>query len=212
MNENTDKTSGMTTSRTPASETPASETLTSGTAVSGSQKRTVKLAKMAMLAAISIVLVSLVHFPILPAVSFMEYDPADISIFMGAFAFGPMAGLVLTVVAAVIQGVTVSAQSGIYGIIMHILATGSFVLVAGNIYKSRKSRKSAVIALFCGTITMTAVMFGANLVVTPLFTGWPVDAVISLMPFILGFNIIKAGINSIVTFLLYKRISKFLHH
>lgn len=202
MNKNTDITPGMTTSRITTSKNMAF----------GSQKRTVKLAKMAMLAAISIVLVSFIHFPILPAVPFLEYDPADISIFMGAFAFGPMAGLVLTVVVAVIQGVTVSAQSGIYGIIMHILATGAFVLVAGNIYKRKKSRKSAVIALISGTITMTVIMFGANLVVTPLFMGLPVNAVMSLMPFILGFNLIKAGVNSIVTFLLYKRISKFLHH
>jgi riboflavin transporter FmnP len=41
--------------------------------------------------------------------------------------------------------------------------------------------------------------------------GVPVDAVKSLMPFILAFNFIKAGVNSIITFLLYKRISKFLH-
>ena len=32
-----------------------------------------------------------------------------------------------------------------------------------------------------------------------------------LMPMILLFNIVKAGINSIVTFILYKRISPFLH-
>lgn len=176
-----------------------------------SQQRVVKLAKLGMLAAISIVLVYFVHFPIFPPVAFLEYDPADIAIFMGAFAFGPLAGFGLTVVASVIQGVTVSAQSGVYGIIMHILATGSFVLVAGNIYKRGKSRKSAVIGLLCGTLTMVVVMFGANLVVTPLFMGIPVEAVKPLMPFILAFNFIKAGINSIITFLLYKRISKFLH-
>ncbi len=177
----------------------------------GSQQRVTKLAKMAMLAAISIVLVYFVHFPIFPPVPFLEYDPADIAIFMGTFAFGPLAGFGLTVVVSVIQGLTVSAQSGPYGIIMHILATGSFVLVAGLIYKRGKSRKSAMIALLCGTLTMVVVMFGANLVVTPVFMTVSVDVVKSLMPFILGFNFVKAGINSIVTFVLYKRISKFLH-
>ena len=176
-----------------------------------SRQRVVKLAKMGMLAAISIVLVYFIHFPIFPPVPFLEYDPADISIFMGTFAFGPLAGFGLTVVVSVIQGFTVSAQSGVYGIIMHILATGSFVLVAVNIYKRGKSRKSAVISLLCGTLTMVVVMFGANLVITPLFMGVPVEAVKSLMPFILGFNLIKAGVNSMITFLLYKRISNFLH-
>lgn len=170
-----------------------------------------KLAKMGMLGAISIVLVTFIHIPIFPVVSFLEYDPADVSIFMGTFAFGPLAGIALTAIVSVIQGTTVSAQSGIYGIIMHILATGSFVLVAGIIYKMGKSKKSAVIALLCGTITMTVVMFFANLTVTPHFMGVPVDVVKSLMPFILGFNLIKGVLNSTITFLLYKRISKFLH-
>ena len=58
------------------------------------QKSTVKLAKMGLLVAISIVLVYFIHFPIFPAVSFLEYDPADISIMIGTFAFGPLAGFI----------------------------------------------------------------------------------------------------------------------
>ena len=50
-------------------------------------KNTAKLAKMAMLVAISIVLVYLIHFPIFPAAAFLEYDPADIPILIGTFAF-----------------------------------------------------------------------------------------------------------------------------
>jgi len=175
------------------------------------QNKTLKIAKVSMLVAISVVLVYLVHFPIFPPVPFLEYDPADIPIFIGTFAFGPLAGIMLVVVTAVVQGVTVSAASGIYGIIMHILATGSFVLVAGNIYRGQKSRKKAVIALAAGVATWTGVMVIANLIVTPLFMGVPVSVVKGLLPYIIGFNLIKAGANSIVTFFLYKRISAFLH-
>ena len=175
------------------------------------QKKTVRLAKMGMLAAISVLLVSLIHIPLIPAVSFLEYDPADISILLGTFAFGPLGGLGITIVASVIQGVTVSAQSGLYGILMHILATGAFVLTAGLLYQKHKTRKGAVLALAAGTAAMVAVMFFANMIVTPLFTGWPLAAVMDLMPLILLFNFLKAGINSVVTFFLYKRLSKFLH-
>ena len=45
-----------------------------------------KLVTMAMLAALSIVLVYVIHFPIFPAASFLEYDPADIPILIGTFA------------------------------------------------------------------------------------------------------------------------------
>jgi riboflavin transporter FmnP len=173
--------------------------------------KTIRIAKISMLVAISVVLVYFVRFPIFPPVPFLEYDPADIPIFIGTFAFGPLAGLMLTVVTAVIQGVTVSAASGPYGIIMHILATGSFVLVAGLVYKGHKSRKKAITALAAGVVTWTVVMVIANLIVTPLFMGVPVSVVKSLMPYIVGFNLIKAGVNAIITFFLYKRISSFLH-
>ena len=175
------------------------------------REKTVRLAKMGMLVAISVVLVYFIHFPIVPAVAFLEYDPADIPILIGTFAFGPVAGVLLTIVTSVVQGVTVSAASGAYGIIMHIIATSVLVIVAGVIYKFNKTRKGAVIALICGTAAMAVVMIGANLIITPLFMGVPRSMVWDLMPFIVGFNAIKAGINSIVTFFLYKRISGFLH-
>lgn len=174
-------------------------------------KNTAKLAKMAMLVAISIVLVMIIHFPIFPMVAFLEYDPADIPILIGTFAFGPAAGVLLTVVTSVLQGITVSAGSGAYGIIMHIIATTTLTLVAGTIYRRHKTKKTAIIGLICGTLAMVVMMFFANLIVTPLFMGVTREVVMSLMPFILAFNAVKAGINSIVTFILYKRISPFLH-
>lgn len=175
------------------------------------KQKTVKLAKMSLLVAISIILVYLIHFPIFPAVAFLEYDPADIPILIGTFAFGPVAGVILTVVTSVIQGLTVSAASGVYGIIMHIIATSVFVIVAGLIYKAKKTKKSAVFALACGAASMVTVMIGANMVITPLFMGVPAAAVWDLMPFIALFNLIKAWVNAIFTFIIYKRVSGFLH-
>jgi riboflavin transporter FmnP len=175
------------------------------------KSQSLKLAKMAMLVAISIVLVMVIHFPIFPMVAFLEYDPADIPILIGTFAFGPSAGILLTVVVSLLQGLTVSAGSGAYGIIMHILATTTLATTAGLIYRKHKTKKTAIIGLVAGTIAMAVVMFFANMVITPMFTGMPLEAIMQLMPFIIAFNVVKAGINSIVTFILYKRISPFLH-
>ena len=172
--------------------------------------RTVKLVKMGAMVAISVALVYLIHFPIFPAVAFLEYDPADIPILIGTFAFGPLASLVLTVVTSVIQGLTVSSGSGLYGILMHVIATGVLVVVSGSVYRRRKTRIMALVSLICGMAAMAVVMMGANMVITPLFMGVPAETVWSLMPFIVGFNVIKAGINVVVTFILYKRISQFL--
>ena len=172
--------------------------------------KTLRVVKMGVMVAISVALVYLIHFPIFPAVAFLEYDPADIPILIGTFAFGPLAGLVLTLVTSVVQGLTVSAGSGLYGILMHVIATGVLVAVSGGIYRRNKTRKTAAIGLVCGMAAMAVVMMGANMVITPIFMGVPASAVWDLMPFIVGVNVIKAGINGVVTFVLYKRIANFL--
>ena len=172
-----------------------------------------KLTTMGMMAAVSIILVYLIHFPIFPAASFLEYDPADIPIFICTFLYGPLSGFILTVIVSFIQGFTVSAQSGIIGVMMHIFATGSFTIVAGNIYKRNRSKKTAVIALIIGSIVMVIMMCIWNLIFTPIFMGTPRDAVLKmLVPIIIPFNAIKAGVNSFVTFLIYKKIANHIPH
>ena len=181
-------------------------------------KKTNTIAKLGVLGAISIVLVAIIHISIFPAVSFLEYDPADIPILLATFALGPWAGLALTIVVSVIQGVTVSAASSWYGIVMHIIATGAYVVVAGLIYQHHKTKKGAVISLVSGTAAMAVVMLPANILLTPIYlqmVGVPAEAarptVIALLAWIILFNIVKAGINSLVTFFVYKRVSPILH-
>ena len=104
-----------------------------------------------------------------------------------------------------------SAQSGIYGIIMHIIATGAYVLASSLFYKKHKTKKWAAVAIVIGTVTMVVCMFFANLIITPYFmmgavNSGTVSAVLSLMPFILLFNLIKAGVNGLITFFIYKRV------
>ena len=170
-----------------------------------------KLTTMGILAALSVVLVFFIHFPIFPQAPFLEYDPADIPILIVTFAYGPLAGLLVAVVAAVVQGITVSAQSGFYGILMHVISTGSFILTAGLIYRVRHTRIGAGVAIICAVLVNAAVMAAANLVVTPVFLGAPVETVRAmLLPVIIPFNLIRSGINGVVTFLLYKPISNFI--
>lgn len=161
--------------------------------------------------ALSVLLVTFIHFPLFPSATFLEYDPADVPIFIAAFLFGPVSGLALTVAVSIVQGITVSASSGYIGIIMHILSTGAFVLTAGNIYARNKTKKNAIFALSLGTIIMVAVMTVWNIFITPVFMNVPRSAVIALLiPAIIPFNLIKAGANSIITMVLYKYVSAFV--
>lgn len=178
---------------------------------------TKKMAVMAMLVALSVVLVALLRVPLIPGSPHLEYDMADIPILIGTFAYGPLAGLMLTIIASVIQGLTVSAHSGLYGIVMHIIATGTLVLVAGNLYKLRHTRKGAIMALACGTLAMAGMMLVANHFITPYYlmgimgvehavAQGVADA--TLLVGVLPFNLLKAGINSVVTFIVYKSVSR----
>ena len=165
---------------------------------------------MAMLAAISLALVLVVRIPFPPA-PFLVYDPADIPIIISGFAFGPLSGITITVVVSFIQAFAL-AGDGIIGFFMHVVATGSYVLVAGLIYKGHKTKKMAVVALIAGTLTMTVTMLGWNLIITPIYMGVPVEAVVAMIiPILLPFNLLKAGVNSVVAFLVYKPIARFLH-
>ncbi len=176
------------------------------------KKNVVKeMVMLAMLAAVSIVLVYLVHFPIFPAAPFLEYDMADIPILLGTFLFGPWNGLLLTVVVSVIQGLTVSAGSGWVGIIMHIIATGTFVIVAGTIFRMKYNRFSAILGFACGSLAMTLMMIPLNLIFTVYFLGASRELVLSmLIPIIIPFNLIKAVANSVITFSVYKAVERII--
>ncbi|MGN0702108.1 MAG: ECF transporter S component [Lentihominibacter sp.] len=183
-----------------------------GETLNTTKKFSVKLiAKMGMMAAIACVL-GLFRFPILPMVPFLTYDFADIPIIISAFAFGPVAGLLITVVVSFIQAFLLGGDQ-LYGFIMHILASGSFVIVASLIYKNHKTKKMAIVSLVAATLVMIAVMGAANYFVTPYYYGGEAmkEMVVQLMPFILLFNLIKGVANSLITLLIYKRISPFLH-
>lgn len=164
---------------------------------------------LGVLAALAVVLMFLVRFPILPVVPFMEYDAADVVILIGAFLFGPLEGLILVVIVSLIQGFTVSAGSGWVGIVMHIISSGMFAVSAGLVYKRNHTRMGALIALIVGTLSMTLVMIPANLFFTVKFWGFPREQVVNLLlPGIIPFNLIKSGVNSVIVFLIYKPVSK----
>ena len=168
---------------------------------------TKRLTQLAMLSAISIVLVYFVRFPILPAAPFLEYTPGDIPIFLAAFLFGPIPAFIMAVVVAIVQGITVSAHSGIIGIIMNILSTGSFLLAFGLIYRGDKTIKKAIIAIVAGVIATCAAMALWNVIFTPIFMGVPRPVVVNMiLPVFVPFNIIRAGVNSLLAFALWKAI------
>ena len=178
--------------------------------MNNSRLSTAMIAKLAMMTAVSLVLLLIVRIPFPPA-PFLVYDPADVPIYITAFAYGPAAGLIVTLVVCLIQAFMLGGD-GLYGFLMHFVATGIVAVVIGLMYAKSKSKKRAVASLVTGVIVATAVMCVMNLIVTPVYMGAPREAVVAMLPTaIIPFNLLKAGLNAVLTFILYKRVSGFLH-
>ena len=181
------------------------------TVMKNSQQKVINTAIRAMLTALSVVSLYVIRFPLIPAAPFLEYDAADIPVLIGSMLLGPVSGIVVLLAVCIIQAFTVSASSGIIGFFMYFIASTVLVLTASCIYKRKKPTASLVAGLVIGSIAMTIVMIPLNLVFTGIFMGAGTQTVVGmLIPAIIPFNLLKAGINSAVTFAVFLPISKVL--
>lgn len=162
---------------------------------------TKELTMLAMIAAIAYVLVTTIRIPV---VLFLKYEPKDVIITIGGFLMGPGAVLITSGVVSLIEMFSIS-DTGIIGCIMNFLSTCSFACVAALVYKKNHTMKGAITGLAVGAVFMTVVMLLWNYLITPLYMGLPrEDVAAMLVPAFLPFNLIKAGLNSSITLLLYK--------
>lgn len=142
-------------------------------------------------------------------VSFLTLDFKDaISTICGMF-FGPVAGIVCAAIVPFIE--FTYSDTGVYGLIMNLISSLTFVGISTLIYKYKKTLVGAVLGLATASIATVAVMLLANLFITPYYMGVTQDAVIELIPkLILPFNLIKTVLNSSITMLFYKPVSRVL--
>ena len=166
-------------------------------------QKTKRLTMIGMLSAIAFAVMVIGRVPI---VLFLKYDPKDVVIVTGGFIFGPLSAFFISLIVSLIEMVTVS-DTGFIGCIMNILSTCAFACTAAVIYKKDHTLKGAIIGLVCGVLLMTGIMLLWNYLITPIYLGYPREAVVELLiPAFLPFNLLKGGINSALTLLLYKHV------
>ncbi len=140
-------------------------------------------------------------------VSFLTFDVKDAMITVAAFLFGPLSGILISLLVATLELVTVSA-TGFYGFIMNFLSSATFCAVASLVYRRRKTLNGALVALLSAVLSLVAVMMLANLWITPFYTGMDRAGVAAMIPTLLfPFNLAKALVNAAFTMLLYKPIA-----
>lgn len=165
--------------------------------------KTRKLTAVAMMCAVSYLMVVVVRIPI---AMFLSYEPKDVMITIGGFLFGPWIAMIITVIVCFIEMITISG-TGFIGFFMNVLGSCCFACLAAYVYRRNHTMKGAAIGLTLGTVALTASMLLWNYLLTPIYLGYPREAVTAmLVPIFLPFNLFKGGVNMIITLLLYKPI------
>ena len=191
-------------------------------------EKLVRLIKISLLAVMAFLLMYIeLPIPIFP--EFLKIDISDLPALLGAFALGPVAGVIIELFKNILHGMLAS-KTAFIGELANFLVGSCLILVSGYIYKVRKSKEGAIVGLLIGVVGMS--IFAAILnyfVVLPLYEtvlGFPISAVVGMgskinhnindlnsfvIWMIIPFNLFKGIIISAMTLALYKSVSPILH-
>lgn len=193
------------------------------------QKRNVKeIALIGVLGGLAGVLMLFrTPLPFMPP--FMDFDLSSLPEMIGGFALGPIPAFFIILVKILVKLILVGTNSMFTGELSNIILSMSYVLPSVWIYQKNKNKKNAKIGMLSGTMIVAIMAVVTNLVIIiPFYVhlyGMTMDQIIAmcssvnpyvtntLMMALLGiipFNAIKFGTVSIVTLLLYKKISPLL--
>ena len=135
---------------------------------------------------------------------FLSLDLKDAVISIVSLLYGPVYGFVSVLTVSLIEFITIST-TGLYGLVMNILSSGTFALTCGLVYKYRRNFSGAIIAAALTVVTVTSVMLIANIAITPLYFQMPRQAVIDMLPtLLLPFNLFKSIMNASIMLIVYK--------
>jgi riboflavin transporter FmnP len=226
MNSKTEAENISTAAQTASAQTAsAASGAQAGTAVKKKSGTSVKrVAFIGMFGAIAAILMFL-EFPIpFIAPAFYQIDFSEVPVLIGTFALGPVAGIVIEFIKIVVHVLIKGSATAGIGDLANFLVGCAFVVPAGIIYKLHKTKKEAVIGMAAGIIFM--VIAGSLLnafVLLPAYAAafGGMDAIIAAGTAVNGnvtgvlgfvalcvapFNLMKGVLDSVLTFLLYKRV------
>lgn len=112
-----------------------------------------------MTRAVSYIL-AFVEFPVPLSPAFARMDLSDFPALIGAFAFGPVSGIMIELVKNGLQ--LLSTSTGGVGELANFLIGASFVWAAGFIYRFHKTKKTAWVSCIAGSFIMGIAAAAAN--------------------------------------------------
>lgn len=165
------------------------------------------MATLGMLAAVAFLAACFLKVQVF---SFLSLEPKDTVLAITGFLFGPGAALFAAVTVSLAEFLFISS-TGWIGLIMNVLSSSAFAVIAALLYKRSRTFRGALFGLVAGTFLMTAVMLLWNYLITPLYMDTTREYVASLLPTVfLPFNLVKGALNTALTLLLYKPLVRSL--
>lgn len=163
-----------------------------------------KMVMVAVFAAVSFALQMIAPFP--KVGGFLEIEFSDLPALIIAFAYGPISGVLVELLKNLLHCFVTS--TGFVGELANFVVNGIFVAVAGLIYMNHKTFKCAILSLVSATVAMATAGIFVNLyIMLPMFK-IPQELRLGLtMGTIFPFNLVKGAGISLITMLIYKRIS-----
>ena len=168
-----------------------------------------RLALMAVFVALSYA-VSWLEIPIFPATPFLKLDLGNVFILLISFLLGPIEGILVCLLKEGLRAL--GSSSGGVGEIANIIMTSSYILLPSIAYHFRKGFKTVLWALAGACLLGTVAALLSNRFINfPLYMGdGAADFFAEVFWYVAIFNLIKTVLVSLVTVLLYKRLSNFL--
>lgn len=173
-----------------------------------SNKNLNKFIKISLLSAIAVVLMY-IEFPITPY-GWLKIDLSDVPALMGAFAFGPITGIVIELIKNFLIVLVKGSSTGFIGEFANFLIGVSLILPSSIIYNKYKTKKGAIIGMVVGAISIQIIGILANVYILLPFYGIPMagrELITYILVGLLPVNGIKAILVSFITYLLYKKLS-----
>lgn len=167
--------------------------------------------KIALLATISVILM-FIEIPMTPF-PWLKIDLSEVPALMGGFAFGPLAAVVIIFLKNLLYVLLRGTSSGFVGQLANIIIGITLVLPAAIMYRKNKTKKTAIIGMIIGffTIQLGGIIANKYLLI-PLYGGEA--AVLGGNTFVyyilfglLPINGLKSILVSVVTYVLYKKLS-----
>lgn len=166
------------------------------------------ITKISIFSAISFLLMKFLEIPFSFLWSELKYDFADVPALILGFAISPIAGISVVIIRNLLYLIT---SFNLIGVIANTIVGISYVGISSTIYLKDKKLKTAILGMLFATVITTLIMIPVNLLLVRIFTNGKIPNLEYLVYIIIPiFNLIKCTLNTIITYFLYKRISKFV--